>query len=260
MTSTTDGSFVWYELLSTDPFASMPFYERVLGFASRRLDGVHGHVMYATAAGPMASATTLPAQAKQMGASSFWNANVQVPNVDEACAKAKLLGGNVLHPPLDVPGIGRVAVIADPCGAVLNVFAPAAPMPAHERALPGEVCWHELVAEDPDRALAFYAGLFGWARSGQHDMGPLGRYALFGCGGPDLGGVFKRPPGVPVSAWVYYFQVADVDRATECARQHGGEVLGPPMTIPSGARVARLRDPQGAILAVHENPKPRASS
>ena len=108
------GDFVWYELLTTEPFASMDFYQHVLGWTSQRLDGVHGHVMYASGAGPMASATTLPELAKQMGAPPYWTSNVQVSSVDEACALAKQLGGRVYLGPVDVAGIGRIAVIADP--------------------------------------------------------------------------------------------------------------------------------------------------
>ena len=255
MTEPNNGTFVWFELLTTEPLASVEFYQHVLGWTSQRLAGVHGHVMYASSEGPLASATTLPELAKQMGAPPFWTANVQIPSVDETCMRVKLLGGRVYHGPVDVAGIGRIAVIADPFGAVLNVFAPAKPMKAHDPALPGEVCWHELLSDDPARSLAFYGELFGWAKSGEHAMGALGTYTLFGCGGRDLGGMFKRPKDVPVSAWVYYFQVRDVDAAIARCAASGGRLCRDPMAVPSGARVAQLVDPQGAVFAVHENPK-----
>ena len=256
MTLSADGSFVWYELLTTEPFASVEHYQQVLGWTSQRLDGVHGHVMYSTGEGPLASATILPEQAKQMGASPFWTANVQVPSVDETCARTRRLGGRVYHDPIDVTGIGRVAVIADLFGAVLNVFSPAKPMNVHDRALPGEVCWHELVSDDPARALAFYGELFGWAKSGEHDLGALGTYTRFGCDGRDLGGAFKRPQEVPMSAWVYYFQVGELDLSIARSVASGGRLLRAPITVPSGARVAQLVDPQGAVFALHENPNP----
>jgi uncharacterized protein len=85
MSGTTNGSFVWYELLTTEPFASVEFYQQVLGWTSQRLDGVHGHVMYSSSEGPMGSATTLPELARQMGAPPYWTSNVQVLSCVEMC-------------------------------------------------------------------------------------------------------------------------------------------------------------------------------
>jgi len=165
------------------------------------------------------------------------------------------LGGRVYHEPLHVSGIGSVAVIADPFGAVLNVFAPDKPSKMHDLSLPGEVCWHELLSDDPEAALAFYAQIFGWKKSRDFDMGPIGTYVLFNSGGPDIGGLFKRPSHIPVSAWVYYVQVDNVDLAVARATSKGATLCNGPMTVPGGARIAQLSDPQGAAFAVHENPK-----
>lgn len=252
MISTAHGDFVWYELLTTEPLASLDFYQHVLGWTSQRLDGVHGHVMYASSAGPLASATTLPELAKQMGAPPYWTANVQVASVDEACALAARLGGRVYFGPVQVAGIGRIAVVSDPWGAVLNVFTPERPMPAHDRTQPGEVCWHELLSDDPTRALAFYGELCGWTPSGERDLGAMGTYTLFGHGGANLGGMYRRPTEVPASAWIYYFQVADVDAAIGRTTSRGGRLHCGPMLGPSGAKVALLLDPQGAVFAAHE--------
>jgi predicted enzyme related to lactoylglutathione lyase len=88
-------------------------------------------------------------------------------------------------------------------------------------------------------------------------MGAMGTYTLFGRGGSDLGGMYQRPVDVPVSAWIYYFQVADIDAAIARTASRGGKLLRGPMPVPSGARVALLIDPQGAVFAAHENPKRR---
>ncbi len=208
--------------------------------------------MYASNAGPLASATTLPELAKQMGAPPYWTANVQVASVDEACARATRFGGRVYFGPVQVAGIGRIAVVSDPWGAVLNVFAPERPMPAHDRTQPGEGCWHELLSDDPTRALAFYGELFGWTPSSERNLGAMGTYTLFGHGGANLGGVYRRPAEVPASAWIYYFQVADVDAAIARATSRGGRLHWGPMLVPSGAKTALLLDPQGAVFAAHE--------
>jgi predicted enzyme related to lactoylglutathione lyase len=49
-------------------------------------------------------------------------ADVTVDDVDATPAKAESLGGKTVMPPMDVPGVGRVAVPQDPQGAVLCVI------------------------------------------------------------------------------------------------------------------------------------------
>jgi hypothetical protein len=52
-----------------------------------------------------------------------WGAYVTVDDVDATLAKCSALGGKVLVPPMDVPTVGRMAVIQDPQGATISVIA-----------------------------------------------------------------------------------------------------------------------------------------
>ena len=52
---------------------------------------------------------------------SHWMAYLTVENVDDACARCKELGGTIVMEPMDVPGIGRFAIIADPSEAALGL-------------------------------------------------------------------------------------------------------------------------------------------
>ena len=47
---------------------------------------------------------------------------VQVPDVDAIVAKAQAAGGAVCVPAFDAPGVGRIAMIADPTGAACYVI------------------------------------------------------------------------------------------------------------------------------------------
>ena len=127
---------------------------------------------------------------------------------------------------------------------------PAGHVLLYRTALPGEVCWHELLSDDPVRALVFYGQVLGWAKSGEHDRGAMGTCTLFGTTGGNLGGMRQRPAEAPASAWIYYFQVADVDTAIARTTAKGGRLHRGPMPVPGGARVALLVDPQGAVFAV----------
>jgi uncharacterized protein len=46
-----------------------------------------------------------------------------VDDVDETMAQVHGAGRQVLMPPMDVPGVGRMAVLQDPQGAVFSVMA-----------------------------------------------------------------------------------------------------------------------------------------
>ena len=53
---------------------------------------------------------------------SMWGCYVTVADVDETLAKVRSLGGSVLMEPMEVKGVGRMAVIQDPQGATLSVI------------------------------------------------------------------------------------------------------------------------------------------
>jgi len=48
---------------------------------------------------------------------SFWQSYIAVDNTDETVKKIEEKGGSVRVPPFDAPGVGRMAMVADPAGA-----------------------------------------------------------------------------------------------------------------------------------------------
>ena len=151
MIARNHGRFVWYELLTTNARAATSFYSDVIGWQPQQVTELGDYTMWVAEQGPVGGVTVLPESAKQLGASPFWQANIEVADVDEAVAKVTQLGGKV-YVTEDVPGIGRLAVIADPQGAVIAVFTPSRDMPAHDTARPGEISWHELYTTDHEAA------------------------------------------------------------------------------------------------------------
>jgi predicted enzyme related to lactoylglutathione lyase len=55
-----------------------------------------------------------------------WLTYLGTDDVDATVAKAGELGGTALMPGMDIPNVGRFAVLADPTGAVFALFKPAA--------------------------------------------------------------------------------------------------------------------------------------
>jgi uncharacterized protein len=253
------GRFVWYELLTSDPKAAIAFYTEVVGWKTEGW-GESDYTMWVGSQGPLGGVTLLPESAKQMGAVPYWQANVEVADVDATVAKVKELGGTIFITE-EMPTVGRFAVIADPQGAVLSVFKPVNDMPSHDAAKPGEFSWHELYTTDHEAGFAFYNKIAGWERLGELDMGPMGKYLLWGRGGKQLGGMMTKPPGmktpdgreVPPS-WMFYITTDDLEGALGRAKAKGARVLNGPMEVPGGQRIVQLLDPQGAAFALVTTP------
>lgn len=243
------GRFLWYDLNTTDVAGGKAFYTQVVGWTVTPFDG--DYEMF-TAESPIGGVAELAADAKAMGAPAHWLAYVGVADVDATVAKAQSLGGKAWLPGLDIPNVGRIAVLSDPDGAVFGIFQPnAIQSDPDAEAKVGEVSWHELMTSDHAAAFGFYQTLFGWQHTESMDMGPMGTYFMFGAGKHSLGGIMNRPPEMPASAWLYYVHVGDLDAALERVKAHGGMVLNGPMEVPGGARVAQCVDPQGAAFALH---------
>ena len=58
---------------------------------------------------------------------SFWQSYIAVDNADETVKKIEEKGGSVRMPPFDAPGVGRMAMVADPAGAGFAIIQFVAP-------------------------------------------------------------------------------------------------------------------------------------
>lgn len=247
------GRFVWYDLMTTDPGGAADFYTKVAGWGTQPWEGASTpYTMWTTHDTPIGGVMKLPPE--MAGAvPPHWIGYVAVPNVDESARQAAELGGKVLTAPMDIPEVGRFAVISDPQGAAIAIFTPkeGASRPDAPPNV-GEFSWHELTTTDHRNAYAFYQKLFGWDKTGDFDMGEMGVYQTYGRGDQMLGGMWTKPADMPMPPnWLYYIRVPNVDQAAERVKELGGQVLNGPMDVPGGDRIAQCMDPQGAAFAVH---------
>ncbi len=248
------GRFVWYELLTTDPDAATDFYTKVIGWGTDTWEG--GEMPYrmwtTEGGGSIGGVMELPDQAREAGAPPHWIAHIATPDVQATADRAAELGATVLVPPQDIPSVGTFAVLQDPAGAVFAAYRPEGEAPGHDgEPRIGEVSWHELMTDNYEGAFDFYSDLFGWEKGEPMDMGDAGIYQIINRGPAPFGGMMNKPEGVPVSSWVYYVRVEDIDSTLERVRSNGGTVLMGPMEVPGGDRVAQCLDPQGACFALH---------
>lgn len=118
------GEFSWHELASTDPAGALAFYGDLFGWKKTgEVDmGPDGaYTLFGTGELPVGGIFRKPAHVPV----SNWLPYASVASADRAAEAAMAAGGRVLVPPMEVPGGDRIAVIADPQGAVLGVHARA---------------------------------------------------------------------------------------------------------------------------------------
>jgi hypothetical protein len=260
MANDTDnrGRFMWHELMTPDPAAAKQFYQEVVGWGTSQWPGQApdgapaDYTMWMAGEAPVGGLMNMPPDAAANGAPPNWLAYVAVPNVDETIAEATRRGGGVLMPAVTMPGVGRFAVLRDPQGAVFAVITGEGNAPDESDPRPLEFSWHELVTTDYKAADEFYHAIFGWETKSEFDMGPMGIYHMFGRDRFTYGGMFNKPAEMPAPPhWLHYIQVDSADAAAERATKAGGTVVNGPMEVPGGDRIAQIRDPQGAMFAVH---------
>lgn len=249
--SNFNGSFVWFELMTSDPDAAESFYKHVVGWSATDAGFPDWRYTILKADGaPVGGLMKMPAKAPP-DAKPGWIGYVGVDDVDSYAARIREAGGSLCHGPADIPGVGRFAVVADPEGAVFALFKGAseeAPPPSAPRA-PGRLGWRELNAADQEKAFSFYAGLFGWTKAEAMDMGPMGVYQIFAIGGTPVGG-FAPKREAPKSFWRYYFNVDNIEAAAARVKEKGGEILHGPQQVPGGSWIIIGHDPQGAPFAL----------
>ena len=186
------------------------------------------------------------------GHPAMWTTFFYTVDIEESVGIVEEAGGMIFEKPFDIPGDARIAVVADPTGAMFGLFGgPEIKGPFYSQE-PGVVSWAELLTRDPAAAEAFYAAVFGW-KAETTDTGGT-RYTVFKLAGEDVAGMMMMPGLVPAEApahWGPYFSVADCEAAETRALELGGHVLRPTATIELG-KFAVATDPHGAAFNLME--------
>jgi uncharacterized protein len=140
-------------------------------------------------------------------------------------------------------------------------------MPERDGYIPGVPCWVVASEPDPETALDFYGGLFGWEFEDATPPGFEGKYfvaraeasgwSLFDPSGGlrrgDVAAVGSIPESAPPTAmWSTYFWVDSADETAAKVRDAGGGVVMEPFDFMDASRTAVFTDPEGAAFWVWE--------
>jgi uncharacterized protein len=242
------GVFSWTDLATTDVDAAKPFYSDLFGWEldDLELPGGGTYTMALVDGRRVGALNTV----QQEGQPAAWNAYVTVDDADATAAKAGELGGTLFAEPFDVMDAGRMAVIADPTGAVFCTWQPGDQIGAELVNGHGLLSLTQLNTNDIGRASGFYAELFGWRieQVGGTETPYWGIYV-----GDQLNaGMMQLPPGQPAPPhWLVYFGHNDLDAASQKISAAGGTLLVPKMAVPGGEIVV-AQDAQGAVFGIFD--------
>jgi predicted enzyme related to lactoylglutathione lyase len=247
------GTPCWVDLAVPDVPAAVAFYSQVVGWTFVDTGPDYGGYHMAQVDGRSAAGV---GPIMQEGQPAAWTVYFASDDVD---ATAKLVGehgGSVFAGPIDVSGMGRMLVAADPTGGVFGVWQQMGMIGSEVQDEPGSFVWDDARLTDVEAGKRFYTEVFGFRYSPLGpEAGEMVDYETFVApGGTEerpaggIGGTMGAPAGTP-SHWLAYFTVADVDAAVDVAGDEGGTVVMAPEDTPYG-RISVVADPFGATVGL----------
>lgn len=255
--SDMSAGFIWHELMTSDPDAAKAFYAEVIGWepVPFPVTGMEYTVVKAGDRG-VGGIMAIPDEARASGMQPAWVGYILSKDIDAGIADLQRAGGKLHRGPWEVgAGVGRIAVVSDPQGAMFMLLEPeGAAQPPVPPMTPGHIGWNELMTDDWEKAFDFYSGLYGWTKGQGIDMEAMGIYQLVALDGVDMGAMMNRPPDIPIH-WGFYFIVDGIDAAVRRVTDGGGQITMEPMEVPGGQWVANCTDPQGAHFGMVSDTK-----
>jgi predicted enzyme related to lactoylglutathione lyase len=271
----------WVDTSQPDPEAAAEFYRGIFGWELEDVMPPGSDAKYFMArirGGDVAAVGGSPEGAPPV---ATWSTYVWVDDADAIAAKVRAAGGTILTDPFDVMDAGRMAVFADPEGAVFSVWQAKNQKGAQVVNEHGALNFNGLGTRDVEGAKAFYGAVFGWetmAVGGGNEMWTLPGYGdhleertpglremVAQMGGPpgfedvvaSINPIPDDEPDVPAH-WSVTFGTDDADATAAKAAELGGKVVVPPFDAP-WVRMTLIADPGGAtVIASQFVPENRA--
>lgn len=246
------GKFVWRDLVTEDPDAVKPFYGELFRWEFVESTAFGAPYTLVKSRGELIAGIGKARRSVPNQPVSQWISFLSVANVDRAVDLTRQEGGSLVAGPLDLPRVGRGAVVLDPEGAPLGLLRASAgdPVDPAEPAL-NAFLWTEHLSRGPAEAAAFYARLTGGeARRTEQSGSP---YWLL-WQGRARAGLLRNPLTIDRPVWLAYVRVADPAASAERATRLGGRILLAPRKEVRGGTLALVADPTGAMLALQKWP------
>jgi uncharacterized protein len=124
-------------------------------------------------------------------------------------------------------------------------------MPDRDGYIPGVPCWIDTSQPDPQAAVTFDSGLFGWEFEDVMPPESEGKYFIARLRGGTVAAVGSIPEAAPPMAmWNTYVWVESADQTASKVADAGGKALMDPFDVMDAGRMAVFADPEGAAFCV----------
>ena len=121
-----DNAVCWAELATRDSERVREFYGQLLGWQFKGSANMPEYQEFSVGGQPRGG--IMPMDEQWQGIPSHWGIYFMVNDCDAMAEKAKSLGATLRHGPFSAPGVGRMAMIADPQGAGFSLIKLDMPM------------------------------------------------------------------------------------------------------------------------------------
>lgn len=246
------GKFVWRDLVTENPDTVKPFYAALFGWEFEEGRALGAPYTLVKSGGQYIAGISRTRRPRPDQPVSQWLSFMSVADVDRAVEQTRAAGGSVVAGPLDLPNIGRGAVVLDPDGAPLGLLRSSigdptdTPEPALNRFL-----WTEHLSRDPQASADFYVTLAGFELR-KIDFAGKPYWVL--VRGRERAGLLRNPIAVDRPIWLPYVRVTDPAASATLAAKLGGRVLLAPRKDLRNGTLALIADPSGAVLALQKWP------
>ena len=244
------GRFVFHDLMTCDSVRSVKFYRSLFPeWDVQDVDLGEAGTYHIIRVGGMKCGGIVPVDLSS-GLAAHWIGYVEVTDCDAATECAVAEGGHVPVPTMDVPGIGKFAVVMDRQDAILKALEPAVPIELPSEPASGQFYWNELLTTDVPSARSFYQSVFGWSAIEQFSSA-RGEHTLMRAGDEDVAGVMPMSSGADhPPAWLTFLYAEDLDARFKLAESLGAQTVIAPRDIPDAWRFSVQVDPVGAVFAM----------
>ncbi len=116
------GTFCWNECMSNDAEKAKAFYSNLIGWTYESMPMPNGATYHMAKAGDKQAGGVMQITEEMGPMPSHWMAYIAVDNVDTCWESVSGHGGEQIHPPTDIPGVGRFCIIKDPTGGVVSLI------------------------------------------------------------------------------------------------------------------------------------------
>ncbi len=242
-------AFAWNEIATRETETVSTFYCELFGWTAEEVDCTPSYTIFKIGDNPIAGMIEMNEEWPEE-TPTHWGAYIHVEDVDATAAKVENAGGKICCGPMDAGEGGRLAVLKDPCGAVISLYKGGDGLNASGTSA---FCWNELLSTDTEKSSAFYSAVFGWMPMSMEGSGEP--YTLFMSGEDCAGGMLKMH-WEGNQTWMAYVEVEDVDTTATKAVELGANLCAEPQDIPNIGRFAVFTDPIGGTLGVFKSQSP----